>query len=388
MDNLPTEGPAPSLKLQSTKRQKTHYLTKEEYEVLSQEREIKENKLIEDMVKLSLNIKDDELETDVNLKHTFDQLVAQKKAEMVKERKVTSERLSGPRSSVNSKISSGKNMSSNPNLSEVEGSHMDDIYSVEDIYSRDLMTPQERRFGSPEFAVRDGTMMYEPPTTNLESVKPGVQLQGNTVLIGPKYDEEEFYDCEVEESEEENSLASENDLKIMVSQHKEMINGQKLKTDIGSTRGRPKLEIQEVNDSGSEAYDSVSSGNLLKKDVKNKNSNKDSFKNNRVAPKSKMSTKSNANNESFQSKFSNIAPNLELKTPRVVNKTRLGEGSSSALLQGFSNALPLESESSKGAPTPKFFNGNSHRKDRNTRRLTKQPQKFIRKLTKRSSTLE
>jgi hypothetical protein len=52
------------------------------------------------------------------------------------------------------------------------------MYDTEQIYERDLMSQQQRRFGSPEFAVRNNSMMYEPPTNNLTTVKPGVELTG------------------------------------------------------------------------------------------------------------------------------------------------------------------------------------------------------------------
>ena len=52
----------------------------------------------------------------------------------------------------------------------------EDIYSTEDIYERNEMNSQQRRFGSPEFTVRNNSMMYELPTNHLEKVKPGVGL--------------------------------------------------------------------------------------------------------------------------------------------------------------------------------------------------------------------
>lgn len=66
------------------------------------------------------------------------------------------------------------------NESEIELTESDckeDIYSIDDIYSRDLMSQQQRRFGSPDYAVRNNSMMYELPTNNLENVKPGVELK-------------------------------------------------------------------------------------------------------------------------------------------------------------------------------------------------------------------
>mmetsp|Transcript_14335 Transcript_14335/g.14311 ORF Transcript_14335/g.14311 Transcript_14335/m.14311 type:complete len:134 (-) Transcript_14335:1379-1780(-) len=66
------------------------------------------------------------------------------------------------------------------NINELDSSGdevKEDLYNVEDIYSRDLMSQQQRRFGSPVFAVRNNSMMYELPTNNLEQVKPGVELK-------------------------------------------------------------------------------------------------------------------------------------------------------------------------------------------------------------------
>ena len=65
------------------------------------------------------------------------------------------------------------------NISSLESLSNDedqDLYNIDDIYKRDLMSQQQRRFGSPEFAVRNNSMMYELPTNNLENVKPGVEL--------------------------------------------------------------------------------------------------------------------------------------------------------------------------------------------------------------------
>jgi hypothetical protein len=46
--------------------------------------------------------------------------------------------------------------------------------------------------------------MYDLPTSNFESIKPGVELKcGGKSLKGPKYDEDPLHDVEIEESEEE-----------------------------------------------------------------------------------------------------------------------------------------------------------------------------------------
>lgn len=79
-----------------------------------------------------------------------------------------------------------------------------DIYSIEEIFERDLMSPQHRRFGSPDFAVKSDSMMFDIPTSHLEEAKPGVQIfGGDKTLKGPKYDASPYFDWEVEESEEE-----------------------------------------------------------------------------------------------------------------------------------------------------------------------------------------
>ena len=76
---LPSENPAPNIKFHSIKRQKIKWITKEEYEELVNQRLQKEDELIKKMVKLSMNIRDDDIENDENIKHTFEQLVAKKK---------------------------------------------------------------------------------------------------------------------------------------------------------------------------------------------------------------------------------------------------------------------------------------------------------------------
>ena len=61
------------------------------------------------------------------------------------------------------------------------------------------MTSQQRRFGSPDFAVRNESMMYQLPTNFLETVKPGVELiGGDKPLKGPKYNENPYFDWEEE----------------------------------------------------------------------------------------------------------------------------------------------------------------------------------------------
>lgn len=88
------------------------------------------------------------------------------------------------------------------NVSELESTKNDgseDIYSVEDIYSRDQMNQQQRRFGSPEYAVRNNSMMYELPTNNLEQVKPGVELKKwDNPLKGEKYEENPIHEFEID----------------------------------------------------------------------------------------------------------------------------------------------------------------------------------------------
>lgn len=55
----------------------------------------KEDELIKKMIKMSMNIRDDDIENDENTKHTFEQLVAKKKKEMNKEKKMANEKLTG-----------------------------------------------------------------------------------------------------------------------------------------------------------------------------------------------------------------------------------------------------------------------------------------------------
>lgn len=71
----------------------------------------------------------------------------------------------------------GANLNNYSDYDEEENKQWD-MYDTEQIYERDLMSQQQRRFGSPEFAVRNNSMMYEPPTNNLTTVKPGVELTG------------------------------------------------------------------------------------------------------------------------------------------------------------------------------------------------------------------
>jgi hypothetical protein len=78
----------------------------------------------------------------------------------------------------------------------------EDMYGTNEIYERNLMSQQQRRFGSPEFAVRNNSMMYELPTNNLDGVKPGVRLTGcENPLKGDLYDENPLHQIEVEVSE-------------------------------------------------------------------------------------------------------------------------------------------------------------------------------------------
>jgi len=66
------------------------------------------------------------------------------------------------------------------------------------------MSHQERRFGSPEYAVRGNSMMFDLPTSNLDDVNPGVEvIGGSKPLKGKKYDEDPNHELEVEESEQE-----------------------------------------------------------------------------------------------------------------------------------------------------------------------------------------
>lgn len=93
----------------------------------------------------------------------------------------------------------------------VEEDKIDDIYSIAQIYQRDMMSSQQRRFGSPDYVIRSDSMMLQLPTNNLDKVKPGVELIGNEkCLKGPKYNFNPYYECEEEFSnEDENSASSE-----------------------------------------------------------------------------------------------------------------------------------------------------------------------------------
>jgi hypothetical protein len=78
----------------------------------------------------------------------------------------------------------------------------EDMYGTNEIYERDLMSQQQRRFGSPEYVVRNNSMMYELPTNYLEAVKPGVRLTGcEKPLKGDLYDENPLHQIEIEISE-------------------------------------------------------------------------------------------------------------------------------------------------------------------------------------------
>lgn len=100
-------------------------------------------------------------------------------------------------------------------VSKIEGEG--DIYSIDEIYDRDVMSQQQRRFGSPEFVVRGNSMMFDLPTDHLEMVKAGVKLTGcEKPLHGPRYDSDPYHECEVEESEEDEASSFENDWKEML----------------------------------------------------------------------------------------------------------------------------------------------------------------------------
>ncbi|CAI2384697.1 unnamed protein product [Moneuplotes crassus] len=111
------------------------------------------------------------------------------------------------------------------NINELDSSGdevKEDLYNVEDIYSRDLMSQQQRRFGSPVFAVRNNSMMYELPTNNLEQVKPGVELKEcENPLKGDKYEQNPYHEIEVDVTETDDqydcdyeNLESSNNLEI------------------------------------------------------------------------------------------------------------------------------------------------------------------------------
>ena len=198
IEQLPSENPAPNLKLQSTKRQKVKWITKDDYYEMVKQKNQNDEELIKKTVLQSMNIKEGDLEHDETIKHTYQQLVTRRRKEMINDRKPSSDRLSNFKSTLDSAINEGEDKENeDENL-------IDDIYNIEEIYKRDLMTSQHRRFGSPDFIVKNDSMMCQPPTNFLDSVKPGVELIGGTKpLKGPKFNENPYFDCEEEiESDE------------------------------------------------------------------------------------------------------------------------------------------------------------------------------------------
>lgn len=198
IDNLPSDNPAPNVKFQSIKRQKIKWITKEEYEDMLNQRLQKEDELIKKMIKMSMNIRDEDIENDENIKHTFEQLFTKKKKEMNKEKKQSNEKLSGQKKN-------GESERANPFAKDmnkenaIEEEKIDDIYSIDQIYQRDIMSSQQRRFGSPDYIIRNDSMMFQLPTNNLNTVKPGVELiGGEKPLKGPKYNENPYFEWEEE----------------------------------------------------------------------------------------------------------------------------------------------------------------------------------------------
>lgn len=72
------------------------------------QRHLKDEELIKSMVKLSMNIKDEDLKNE-NVRKTFDQLVAKRNIEIAKERKISNNNLAGLKTSISSVLTNKNN---------------------------------------------------------------------------------------------------------------------------------------------------------------------------------------------------------------------------------------------------------------------------------------
>ena len=130
---------------------------------------------------------------------------------MNKEKKVSNDKLASLKKNPDSGKSSAFGKDDKENVYEEE--KIDDNYNIEQIYQRDLMSSQHRRFGSPDYVIRNNSMMFQLPTNNLEAVKPGVELiGGDKPLKGPKYNENPYFEWEEEVSGEFDNSISESEI--------------------------------------------------------------------------------------------------------------------------------------------------------------------------------
>ena len=197
IEKLPKEEPGPVLKVQNAKKLKNDCISRDGYEQMLEDKNRKEISNIQKMVKMSMNIKDSDLENDEHLLHTFNSLVNKKQREIMKEKRAKIDRLNQKKDSVGSKVSMDlpKAQNDGQDESEDESDVISEMYNIEQIYNREQMNSQQRQFGSPDFVVANNSMMNVLPTDHLENVHPGVELiGGDKPLKGPKFNENPYFD--------------------------------------------------------------------------------------------------------------------------------------------------------------------------------------------------
>jgi len=180
----------------------------------------------------------------------------------------------------------------------------EDIYSTEDIYERNEMNPQQRRFGSPEFTVRNNSMMYELPTNHLEKVKPGVGLTNwENPLQGEKYEENPYHEYEENVTETEEELNIYEDIQNTINV--------KVSPITGNTQGLDEDWSEYMNSIDSNAFDESSKS--VDKETSDKNPKNLNLKNKENFEGKKNSMKANFQNSlgTPQSKPSVNMPNFE-----------------------------------------------------------------------------
>lgn len=194
--------PRPTLKITKTiKKPKIKQVTSDEYKQMLEEKKLSDLENIKKLVKMSMNIKDKEIQYDDNIRRQFEELVHRKEREAALRRKKEIDTLLGNKPTPKTVEA---DLLNETNEVEDEANKSHDKYTAEEIYLRAEMTLQERRFGSPEFSLRSNDLMNNLPTNDLNNVHPGVELKsGPKLLKGSKFNENPYFDVEVEESESE-----------------------------------------------------------------------------------------------------------------------------------------------------------------------------------------
>ena len=141
-----------------------------------------------------------------------------------------------------------------------------DKYNIEQIYDRNQLTIQERRFGSPDFSYRTKELMNNLPTNDLEKVKNGVELISSSKQIkGALYNESPYFEIEVEESESDFDSEAE---ELRIKYKKELKSAGIITNNQSSMVSPPideaskessKVAVDKDSDSLSKDFDSITS---------------------------------------------------------------------------------------------------------------------------------